>query len=104
MDIQELTAKMDQFVAAMGWYQADSPKHQTVRNMAISLAIEAAEVLEHVQWDEEPADKTSLADELADVGLYLLQLAHIAGIDLEEAMLQKLARNHNRQWDQDPRK
>ncbi|MFN2145354.1 MAG: MazG-like family protein [Anaerolineales bacterium] len=98
MDIRELTAKMDEFVAAKGWYQDGSPKPQTVRNMAISLAIEAAEVLEHVQWEEEPADLLALADELADVGLYLLQLAHVAGIDLEEAMLRKLARNHQRNW------
>ena len=99
MELRELTAKMDEFVAAKGWYEADSPKPQTVRNMAISLAIEAAEVLEHLQWEEEPADKAALADELADVGLYLLQLAHIAGIDLEAAMLEKLAHNHQRSWD-----
>lgn len=99
MDIRELTAKMDQLVAAKGWYHPDSPRQQTVRNMAISLSIEAAEVLEHVQWEEIPANKDALAGELADVGLYLLQLAHIAGIDLEAAILAKLSRNHQRQWD-----
>ena len=100
MDIRELTAKMDQLVAAKGWYDQDSPKQQTVRNMAISLSIEVAEVLEHVQWEEQAADKDALAGELADVGLYLLQLAHIAGIDLEAAILEKLARNHQRTWDE----
>lgn len=100
MDLRELTAKMDEFVAAKGWYADDTPKPQTIRNMAVSLAVEAAEVLEHVQWDEEPADKTALASELADVGLYLLQLAHIAEIDLEAAMLKKLAENHTRNWDE----
>ena len=100
MDIRELTAKMDQLVAAKGWYDQDSQKQQTVRNMAISLSIEAAEVLEHVQWEEQAADKDALAGELADVGLYLLQLAHIAGIDLEAAILEKLARNHQRTWDE----
>ena len=100
MEIRELTAKMDQLVAAKGWYEPDSPKQQTVRNMAISLSIEAAEVLEHVQWDNQTADKDALAGELADVGLYLLQLAHIAGIDLEAAILEKLTRNHQRTWDE----
>ncbi|MBN2043756.1 MAG: hypothetical protein JW757_01950 [Anaerolineales bacterium] len=100
MDIQELTAKMDQLVTAKGWYQPDSPKPQTVRSLAISLSIEAAEVLEHVQWQESPQNNAALADELADVGLYLLQLARIAGIDLEAAILAKLSRNHQRQWDE----
>jgi NTP pyrophosphatase (non-canonical NTP hydrolase) len=99
MDIQELTTRMDELVSAKGWYAEDSPKPQTVRNLAISLAIETAEVLEHVQWQEEPTDSELLGDELADVGLYLLQLAHIAGIDLEGAILNKLARNHRRTWD-----
>ncbi len=98
MEIRELTAKMDEFVAEKGWYQEDSPKPQTARNIAISLAIEAAEVLEHVQWEEQPADAQTLAGELADVGLYLLQLAHVTGIDLEAAMLQKLAQNYQRNW------
>lgn len=101
MDIQELTDKMDALVEAKGWYAPGSAKPQSVRSLAISLAIEAAEVLEQVQWREAPARKEALADELADVALYLLQLAHIAEIDLEEAILAKLARNHQRNWDED---
>lgn len=101
MDIQELTDKMDALVEAKGWYAPGSPKPQSVRSLAISLAIEAAEVLEQVQWREAPARKEALADELADVALYLLQLAHIAEIDLEAAILAKLARNHQRNWDED---
>lgn len=101
MDIQELTEKMDALVEAKGWYAPDSPKPQTVRSLAVSLAIEAAEVLEQVQWREVPARQEALADELADVALYLLQLAHIAEIDLESAILAKLARNHQRQWNED---
>ena len=98
MEIKELTTRMDALVTSKGWYAPDSPKQQTVRNLAISLSIEAAEVLEHVQWNESTTNKDALADELADVALYLLQLAHIAGIDLETAILQKLDRNHLRQW------
>lgn len=99
MEISELTARMDQFVADKGWYKIDSPRPQTIRNMAISLSIEAAEVLEHLQWSDQPADQTALADELADVALYLLQLANLAEIDLETAILTKLNRNHQRSWD-----
>ena len=98
MDIRELTAEMHRFVQAKGWYAADSPKPQTPRNLAASLAIESAEVLEHFQWDERPADQDDLASELADVMLYLMQLASIAGIDLEAAVLGKLKANYDRTW------
>jgi NTP pyrophosphatase (non-canonical NTP hydrolase) len=70
------------------------------RNLAISIAIEAAEILEHFQWDGDVADADALAGELADVALYLLQLASVTGIDLERAILDKLAANYDREWDQ----
>ena len=101
MDIQELTQAMHRFVRAQGWYEEGSPRPQTLRNLAISLNLEAAEVLEHFQWQEDLADREALAEELADVALYLLQLASLAGIDLEQAVLDKLARNYNRTWDED---
>jgi NTP pyrophosphatase (non-canonical NTP hydrolase) len=85
-------------VASKGWYDPDSAKPQSPRNLAISLAIEAAEVLEHFQWREELEDQTALASELADVGLYLLQLASITGVNLEQAIIDKLARNQHREW------
>ena len=89
---------MHSFVASKGWYETNSPKKQTPRNLAVSLAVEAAEILEHFQWREESEDQTELAGELADVALYLLQLASITGIDLEEAILAKLAHNQDREW------
>jgi NTP pyrophosphatase (non-canonical NTP hydrolase) len=98
MDIQQLTEKMHTFVRAKGWYEADSKRPQMPRNLSISLALEAAEILEHFQWNED-FDKDELAGELADVALYLLQLASISGIDLEEAILKKLEINANREWD-----
>ena len=98
MDIIELTEKMHAFVHSKGWYEADSKRPQTPRNLSISLALEAAEILEHFQWDED-FDKDELASELADVALYLLQLASISGIDLEEAILKKLEVNAGREWD-----
>ncbi|MEW5988922.1 MAG: nucleotide pyrophosphohydrolase [Chloroflexota bacterium] len=98
MELQELEARMHAFVRSKGWYEAGSPKPQTARNLAASLAIEAAEVLEHFQWREETADPAALAGELADVALYLLQLASVCGIDLEQAILDKLAHNQGRVW------
>ena len=62
----------------------------------MSLAIEAAEVLEHFQWQTSRRDPDALAGELADVALYLLQLASMTGIDLEQAILDKLALNQTR--------
>jgi NTP pyrophosphatase (non-canonical NTP hydrolase) len=104
MDIQELTQAMHQFVDSRGWYQPDSPRPQTLRNLAISLTLEAAEVLEHFQWNGELQDTQGFADELADVTLYLLQLASLAGVDLEKAVLHKLDINYTRTWDQDGQK
>jgi NTP pyrophosphatase (non-canonical NTP hydrolase) len=99
MDIQELTAKMQELVASKGWDAPDSKRPQTPRNLAISLAVEAAEILEHFQFRERPPHKEELAEELADVALYLLQLAAVSEIDLEQAILDKLAINATRQWD-----
>ncbi|GAB4430508.1 MAG: nucleotide pyrophosphohydrolase [Anaerolineae bacterium] len=98
MDIAELTRLMHDFVRAKGWYDPSTPHPQTPRNLAISLCIEAAEVLEHFQWCDDLADQEALAGELADVQLYLLQLASIAGIDLEQAVLDKLRVNYGRTW------
>lgn len=99
MDIRDLTLAMQEFVKSKQWYQPGSPRPQTPRNIAISLSLEAAEVLEHFQWDEVSGDRQELAGELADVTLYLLQLAHITGIDLESAVLNKLKTNYQRTWD-----
>ena len=98
MQLSELTQAMHAFVDSRGWYRPDSPRPQTPRNLAASLAIEAAEVLEHYQWGESPPEPAALADELADVTLYLLQLASVSGVDLEAAVLGKLDRNYGRSW------
>ena len=96
MNLAELTQAMHEFVRSMGWYELESPRPQTLRNLAISLNLEASEVLEHFQWDEQLKDPESFSDELADVMLYLLQLASISGIDLEKSILAKLAKNYAR--------
>lgn len=101
MDITELTQHMDDFVRAKGWYEADTPHPQTPRNLAASICIEAAEILEHFQWNGDIKDRAALAGELADVLLYLLQLGKITGIDLEQAVLDKLKVNYDRTWNQE---
>jgi 8-oxo-dGTP diphosphatase len=100
MNINELTQTMHEFVRTMGWYEINSLRPQTLRNLAISLNLEAAEVLEHFQWDENLKDPKSFSDELADVMLYLLQLASLSGIDMEKAVLSKLEKNYHRKWDE----
>lgn len=102
MTLAELTEAMHAFVHDKGWYEPGSQRPQTLRNLTISLSLEAAEVLEHFQWrDAAPGevDRAALASELADVALYLLQIASLSGIDLEQAILDKLRLNYGRTWD-----
>ncbi|MCS7072647.1 MAG: nucleotide pyrophosphohydrolase [Anaerolinea sp.] len=105
-DLNALTAAMHAFVESKGWYAPGSPHPQTPRALAISLALEAGEVLEHFQWtdpawaDLGPAVRAELGAELADVLLYLLQIASLAGIDLAEAVQAKLRLNASRTWDE----
>jgi NTP pyrophosphatase (non-canonical NTP hydrolase) len=101
MDIKQLTEEMHRFVRSKGWYADGSPRSQTPRNLSISLSLEAAEILEHFQWSEEIKDKEELESELADVALYLLQLASITEIDLEKAILDKIEINKTREWNQE---
>lgn len=99
MDLKDLEAAMHAFVEAKGWYELNSPHPQTPRSLAISLSLEANEVLEHFQWTETTPSRVELAGELADVLLYLLQIASLHGIDLEQAVLDKLDRNYGREWE-----
>ena len=97
MALKVLTQKLLQFRDERNWAQFHS-----LRNLIVSLNLEAAELLELTQWksDEEiaalPSDAKaheSLRDECADVLLYLLLIADKAGIDLEQAARAKLAKN-----------
>ncbi len=95
-----LRTAVHEFVADRDWYQYHSPK-----NLAMSIAIEAAEIMEHFQWLT-PEDATArmqdaeqravVADELADVLIYCLSFANSSGIDLSQSILKKLARNQMR--------
>lgn len=91
----ELKQAMRAFAAERDWDQFHSPK-----NLAAALSVEAAEILEHFQWLGEAeshalpvAKRAEVADELADVLLYLVRLADKLDVDLYQAALDKLGRN-----------
>ena len=88
--IQDLRAEVDRFNDERNWHQFHSPK-----NLAASIAIEAAELLEHFQWADGPTPEQfpHMVEELADVLIYCLVLANALGIDLSQAVRQKLANN-----------
>lgn len=90
--MKQLTEDILKFNYDRGW-----GGNHDARNLAISISIEASELLEHFQWrsdDEAIAhDKEGIVDEAADVFIYLLQLSHALGIDLEEAARQKMIKN-----------
>jgi len=93
--LKSLTERIVAFRDERDWKQFHNPK-----DLALSLSLEAAEVLELYQWktgdgiDAVARDrKGQLADELADVLYYTLLMAHDAGIDLEPALIDKLRRN-----------
>jgi NTP pyrophosphatase (non-canonical NTP hydrolase) len=93
--LDALREQLRRFADARDWGQFHSPK-----NLAMALSVESAELLEHFQWLSEdqsrnlPAERRAeVAQELADVLLYLVQLADRLGIDLLNAAQQKLALN-----------
>ena len=94
-DFQELTKKIIEFRDARDWKQFHNPK-----DCAISLSLEASELLEHFQWksEEQIAEllknkKEEVADELADVLYWVLLMSHDLNIDLVETSLKKLEKN-----------
>ncbi|WP_374493139.1 nucleotide pyrophosphohydrolase [Zoogloea sp.] len=96
-DLDTLTQKVAAFRDARHWAQFHS-----LRNLIVSLNLEAGELLELTQWKNdaevaelpnEPLTREALEDECADVLLYLLLIADRAGIDLKAATLAKLAKN-----------
>ena len=98
--VADLRTAIHHFVAARDWYQFHTPKH-----LAMSIAIEAAELMEHFQWSspeesaalvEDETARAAVADELADVLIYCLSFANSSGIDVSTAIKTKLARNEGR--------
>ena len=70
---------------AQGWQRNDKPN-----NVAKSIAIEAAELLENYQWSKEPVNLENVKEELADVLMYALTMVYDENIDLEEAFKRRI--------------
>jgi len=94
-EIQSIQASLRSFAEEREWGQFHSPK-----NLAAALSVEAAELLEHFQWLTEeqsraiPEEKRdAIAQEIADVLIYLLQLADKLGIDPLDAARNKMKLN-----------
>jgi dCTP diphosphatase len=88
------------FVDARDWRPFHGPK-----NLSMSIAIEAAELMERFQWltteeaqaaTEDPAERAAVADELADIVIYCLSLSNALDLDVSSAVLGKLATNEHR--------
>lgn len=95
-----LRRQVEHFVSQRDWHQFHTPK-----NLAMSLAIEAAELMEHFQWltpeesravAHDPGRLAQVADELADVLCYALALANELNLDLSSTVVAKLAKNERK--------
>ncbi len=96
--LEHLRQRLAEFAAARDWDQFHSPK-----NLSMALIAEAAELVEHFQWLTEeqskalPADKLAeVAQELADIQIYLIRIADKLGVDLVAAANDKITINERR--------
>lgn len=94
-DLLMLRDRLRAFAAERDWEQFHSPK-----NLSMALMVETAELMEHFQWlteaqsnEPDAASKEAIADELADVLLYLVRLSDRLDVDLRETALRKLEKN-----------
>ncbi|MDD2714766.1 MAG: nucleotide pyrophosphohydrolase [Candidatus Wallbacteria bacterium] len=94
---EEIKQIIRSFVAERDWDKYHSPK-----NLSMSIAIEAAELMEHFQWSDTEESKKIAADtekflevqaELSDIIVYALGMANVLGIDISEAMKDKIRKN-----------
>jgi NTP pyrophosphatase (non-canonical NTP hydrolase) len=95
--VGELREIIRKFVEERDWRQFHAPK-----NLAMALAIEAAELMEHFQWisieasrdvADDAAKRAAAGEELADVIGYALALANELGLDVSDAIRDKMAKN-----------
>ena len=98
MTIEEITARICAFRDARDWMQFHNPK-----DLAVAIAAEAGELMQPFVWKSPEQSEAIIRDkheaireELADVAILLFEFAANAGISLEQAMLDKLAKNDQR--------
>jgi NTP pyrophosphatase (non-canonical NTP hydrolase) len=89
----EIDQKIVKYLEDRNW----APKKEKIRSTVISIALEANELLEHYQWDDEAStDKSELADELADIMIYCFQYASTMEIDIANAIEVKLKKQEKK--------
>jgi NTP pyrophosphatase (non-canonical NTP hydrolase) len=97
LDVDALSVALANFARERDWEQFHSPK-----NLVMALSAEVGELTEIFQWLSEDASKDvgrdqssaeAVRDEMADVALYLVRLASVLGVDLNEAVTQKIKKN-----------
>ena len=86
--LETLKKEVAAFNKARDWDQFHSPA-----NLAKSISIEANELLECFQWDEEHFDKEAVKEELADVMNYVLQMSNVLDVNLQKIVEEKMALN-----------
>lgn len=93
--LAELSTAVESFVAERDWAQFHTPK-----NLAMGVAIESAELMEHFLWSTgeasmtpDAAQKAKIANEIGDVLIYLIRLSQVLDIDIVAAARDKLAIN-----------
>ena len=100
LDVDALQRTLRRFADTRDWEQFHAPN-----NLAAALSVEAAELLEIFQWLDEAQSRAigpghplhdHVAEEIADVQIYLLQLADKVGVDLAAAVRRKIARNEEK--------
>jgi NTP pyrophosphatase (non-canonical NTP hydrolase) len=88
VSIEELNQFIRDYMEARDWHNNPS------RGLAISLALEANELLEHYQWGDEPVGgKDAVGEELADVFIYAIQIAQQNNIDIVDQIYRKLEKS-----------
>lgn len=85
---KETLERIRKFSSDRDWGQFHSPA-----NLAKSISIEAGELLECFQWDEDCYDLEAVKDEVADVIVYCIDLVDRLGLDLDEVINRKMAKN-----------
>lgn len=87
-NMEDIIKEIIDFRDRRGWDSSDKPE-----NLAKSIIIEAAELLENYQWGPEQADITNVKEEIADVLIYSIALAYDLGFDVSEIIREKLIKN-----------
>ena len=101
-EIKDIQRLLREFADLRNWHEYHTPK-----NLAMAIAGEAGELVAEFQWlsQEEAASlidagqrRDNVADEIADVAIYLFRLADVLDINLNAAIRAKVARNETRSW------